>query len=264
MSWSNQAGEKKKYSVIFGVLFLIILITGCTTTSSPTPSNIPNSSPPTSTFATVTITTIIPEVPQVTLKPTLTTVQTPRAITSDDIKTHFMDLAFGVETSTISKNIPTVISTVTASNGDKELIEKFILEFNDLSQSGKISENLKEGENAELRIKFIPQGGMKDISSYDRMFKSNDIITAKILGNTIYINNNLNGDQRNHTILRSLYFNAGVKGDTLTYPDSVFYSEDNNNTKITPIDRKALEILFGGGLSNGMNVDDVKKVIYLK
>ena len=31
-----------------------------------------------------------------------------------------------------------------------------------------------------------PQTGMKDISSFDKMFKSNDIITAKILGKMIY------------------------------------------------------------------------------
>lgn len=175
-----------------------------------------------------------------------------------------MDLAFGVDTLTINKNIPGVISTVTAGSGDKELIEKFILEFNDLSPSEKISENLKEGEMADLRIKFIPQDGMKDISSYDKVFKSNNVITSKIISDTLYINNNLKGEERNHTILRSLYFIAGVKGNTLTYPDSLFYAGDNNTTRLAPLDEKALELLFGRGIENGMSVDDVKQVIYIK
>lgn len=51
----------------------------------------------------------------------------------------------------------------------------------------------------------------------------------------------------------------GAKGFTFDYPDSLFYIEDNNNTKLTPLDKKALEILFGAGVKNGMNRDDIKK-----
>ena len=246
------------------LLIGITCFSGCTNSSSQTSSNIPNLSTPTSTFETTKTTTIITKVPQITSTTISITVQPPQAITSDDIKIHFMDLAFGVDALTINKFIPHEISIITSSDDDKELVEKFILEFNDLSKSGKISENLKEGEMAALRIKFIPQQGMKDISNYDKMFKSNDIITSKIIPNTIYVNNNLKGEQRNHTILRSLYFMVGVNGETLNYPDSLFYSDDNNNTKLSQIDKKALEILFGGAVYNGMIVDDVKKVIYIK
>lgn len=175
-----------------------------------------------------------------------------------------MDLAFGRETSRISRMIPWEISTGTSSNSDRELLEKFILEFNDISQSGKISENLRDSTTGDLKIKFIPQDGMNDIADYDKIFKSGDIITAKIRSDTIYINHNLKGDMRNHTILRSVYYTMGVKGDTVTYPDSLFYYDDNTNTGLTLIDKKALELLFGGGLYNGMSVDDVKKVIYIK
>jgi hypothetical protein len=246
------------------LLIGIAFSSGCTNSSSQTSSNVQNLSKPVSTSINTQITTIITEVPQVTLTTIPIIVQTPRGITSDDVKTHFMDLAFGVGSSTINKNIPLEISSDSASNSDKELIEKFILEFNDLSKSGRISENIKVGEMAALKIKFIPQQGMKDISNYDKMFKSNDIIISKITPNVIYVNNNLMGDQRNHTILRSLYYSLGVKGETLSYPDSLFYSDDNNNSKLSLIDKKAVEILFGEGVYNGMSVDDIKKIIYLK
>ncbi len=264
MSWNKPAGEKKKYSLVIGILFLIILITGCTSPGSQTTSNMLNLTTPTqpSTVVTTTVTTIITEVPQITSTAPLTAVQTPRAITSDDIKTHFMELAFGVETYRISKKIPYEISTGSASHSDKEVIQNFILEFNNLSKFDHISENIRDGTTGDLKIKFIPQEGMKDISGKE--FNSNGITTAKIGLDTIYINNNLKGDQRNHTILRSLYFVCGIKGDTFAYPDSLFYYDDNNNTRLTLIDKKAVEIFYGAGVYNGMSVDDIKKVIYLK
>ncbi len=264
MEGNKPAGEKKKYSIGIGVLFLIVLVAGCTSPGSPTLPNTPDSATPTppSALVTATITTITTE--ELLLTPTtpLTAVQTPRAITSEDIKTHFMDLAFGVETYRISKNIPYEISTGSAGSGDKEVIQNFIFEFNNLTKIDHISENIRDGKTGDLKIKFIPQEGMKDISGKE--FDSNGITTAKISQDTLYINNNLKGDQRNHTLVRSLYFVAGIKGDTFTYPDSLFYFDDNTNTRLTLIDRKALEIFYGAGVTNGMSVDDIKKVIYLK
>jgi hypothetical protein len=261
MSGTQQLIRKKYSIIVIGALVLVILTSGCV--SGPSPFS-PVVTPPVPPSTVVPATIVYTTVPQVT--PTLPVTPSPtiRPLTSDDIKTHFMDLAFGRETSRISRMIPWEISTGTSSNSDRELLERFILEFNDISRSGKISENLRDGTTGDLKIKFIPQDGMNDIADYDKIFKSGDIITAKIRSDTIYINHNLKGDMRNHTILRSVYYIMGVKGDTITYPDSLFYYDDNTNTRLTLIDKKALELLFGGGLYNGMSVDDVKKVIYIK
>ncbi len=264
MAGNKPAGEKKKYSMGIGMLFLIVLIAGCTSPGSRTLPDTPDSAIPTppAALVTATITTVTTEEPPVTSTTPLAAAQTPRAITSEDIKTHFMDLAFGVETYRISKKIPSEISTGSASSGDKEVLQNFIFEFNTITKIYHISENIRDGKTGDLKIKFIPQEGMKDISGKE--FVSKGITTAKISQDTIYINNNLKGDQRNHTLLRSLYFVAGIKGDTFTYPDSLFYFDDNNNTRLTLIDKKALEIFYGAGVNDGMTVDDIKKVIYLK
>jgi hypothetical protein len=212
----------------------------------------------------------------ITVKPTVTqpqpetststpaVTQTTRQITSEDIKTHFMDISFG-DNPWINKKIPWEISSGTAGDNDNDVIQGFILEFNDLSKSGKISENIRDGTTGDLKIKFISQEGMNDISSDVKTFKFNGITTAKIdSGNIIYINNNLKGDQRNHSILRSLYYALGVKGETLVYSDSLFFYEENHNTRLSFIDKKAIELLFGQGINNGMTVDDVKKIMYFK
>ena len=267
-----------KYTLAILILVLFAIISGCVSDSDSnsssmnptipatlTPTGTPSPTPRTQQEP-IPVTTTFTQSPQITLtsNPANPTTQTTQRITSDDINTHFMDLAFGGGNSMIHKNIPWDISTGTAGKGDKELLEKFILEFNDVSQSGKISENLRDGTTGDLKIKFIPQEGMEDVASYDKIFKSNDIITAKISPEIIYINNNLKGDQRNHTLLRSLYYQLGVTGDTLTYSDSLFFYDENSNTKLTLIDKKALEVFFGTGVKNGMNVDDVKKVVYIK
>jgi hypothetical protein len=175
-----------------------------------------------------------------------------------------MDISFG-DNPWINKKIPWEISSGTAGDNDNDVIQGFILEFNDLSKSGKISENIRDGTTGDLKIKFISQEGMNDISSDVKTFKSNGITTAKIAsGNIIYINNNLKGDQRNHSILRSLYYALGVKGETLVYSDSLFFYEENHNTRLSFIDKKAIELLFGQGINNGMTVDDVKKIMYFK
>jgi hypothetical protein len=261
MKLINQLLERKKDIFYFGTVLLIILSTGCLSESPTVTQNL-----------TVNSTAITTPTPVLTLDSSKNTpiipvvVQTPRQISSDDIKTHFLDIALGVETFGISKRIPRDISMDITTTSDTEIVQNFILEFNDLSTSKNIFENIKSGTMGDLQIKFIPQEGMKDLSSDFKKFKSNDIITAIIdtEANIIYINNNLIGDQRNHTILRSLYYSLGVKGDSLAYPDSLFYYDDNNNTRLTLLDKKAVEILFGKGIWNGMYVDDIKQVIYLK
>ena len=183
--------------------------------------------------------------PSMLLTP-FTTIQTIRAITSDDVKAHFIDIAFGEKEPGISKIFFYQISTDSASDSDIEVIHNFISDFNDLSKSNGISENIGNATGQYvLTIKFIPH------LVYPASIDEPD--------DTISINNDLSGDQRNHTILWSLYYMNGAKGITFDYPDSLFYIEDNNNTKLTPLDKKALEILFGAGVKNGMNRDDIKK-----
>jgi hypothetical protein len=258
---------KKQFCTIYfiGTLLLIILITGCISGSPPQNLTLTQTSPVIQNS--IEITTPIPvPTPDSTKNTFPVVVQTPPHITSDEIKTHFLDIALGVESFGINKRIPKDISMDSSIASDRELVQNFILEFNDLSTSQNIFENIKTGTMGDLKIHFVNQEGMKYLPSDHKKFKSNDIINAIIDSdnNLIYINNDLIGDKRNHTILRSLYYSIGVKGDTLAYPDSLFYYADNNNTQLTLLDKKAIEILFGKGIWNGMYVDDIKQVIYLK
>ena len=197
-------------------------------------------------------------------------------LSSDDIKMHFMDLAYGagnayLERWNATENNGRIIISVTANNdADIPLLETAAREFNSMSQTNQLSEQIKEGENGNIAIKFISEKGMDGIAlntSEDltnREFRLDGVTAAKTTHGTIYINTNLNGDVRNHTIVRSLFYELGFVGDTQKYPDSVFYGEDNTNVNLTYADLKAIGIMYGTGLTHGMSVSDVERVVYIR
>jgi hypothetical protein len=44
----------------------------------------------------------------------------------------------------------------------------------------------------------------------------------------------------------------------------MFYYDDNTNTRLSLIDKKAIQIMYGAGLYRGMTVADVKNVVNVK
>jgi hypothetical protein len=185
-----------------------------------------------------------------------------------------MDVAFGSGTTQLDRLAhnstgPKQLVTLSLFNGndaDMALLGSFITEFNDLSGTNQFSENIKTTSNANIVIQFVAQTGMDAISSdsYTKEFKSGSVSYAKIGSGTIYVNDNLKGDVRNHIILRSLLYELGCKGETLKYPDSMFYYDDNTNIRLSLIDKKAVQIMYGAGLYRGMTVADVKNVVNVR
>jgi hypothetical protein len=240
---------------------------------------------PTSIIPTTQITQITAQSPLITTSPisiptpsmTTTTVQPPSQLTSNDINTHFMDLAFGSGTTYLNRfvyppNSPSqknTISPFNGENGDMQLIKQFISDFNELSHTNQFSDlrrDIEDNSHADIVIKFISKDGMSGIAkeAYKKEIKVNGVPYAKIGNGTIYINSDLKGDARNHSILRGIYYELGFNGETATYPDSIFYYQDNTNTQLSYIDKKAIEIMYGTGLYRNMIVDDVKKLILIK
>jgi hypothetical protein len=257
------------YPLIIFFLAILVLISGCTTTTQTQP--VPPTTPISSTIQT-TVPVLITTAPQVTQNPIPVTTTSP--ITSDDITQHFMDVAFGSGTTQLERLSynPTgskprnTLSLSNGNNADMALLGSFITEFNDISATNQISENIKTTSNADIVIQFVAQSGMDAIpsESYSKEFKSGSVSYAKIGSGTIYINDNLKGDLRTHIILRSLLYELGCRGETLKYPDSMFYYDDNTNIRLSLIDRKAVQIMYGAGLYRGMTVADVKNIVNVR
>jgi hypothetical protein len=197
-------------------------------------------------------------------------------LSSDEIKMHFMDLAYGAGNAYLErwnatdKNGRIVLSVTGNSDTDIPLLAEAAREFNSQSQTNQISEQIKEESNGDIAIKFISADGFDGIvintseSLTNREFSTGNLTTAKITHGTIYINADLKGEQRNHTLIRSLFYELGLVGETLKYPDSLFYAGENTNVHLTDADLKAIGIMYGTGLTHGMTVDDVKRVVYIR
>jgi hypothetical protein len=203
-------------------------------------------------------------------------------VSPDDIKVHFLDVAYGggnrlerLNYTADSQRV--VISVSAAQDSDVSLIESTALAFNAVSQTNKISENIKQGTNGDITLKFIPESGMNAIQLADvavsgkynesltrREFMSHGVSAAKIVRGTAYINSNLKGEARNHTIARSILYEMGLTGETAKYADSIFYAGDNENVELSYLDRKVVEMMYEPGLVNGMTIDDLRKVIYIR
>ena len=213
---------------------------------------------------------------EIPLNETFTPLSTPTPIglSSEDINLHFMDVAFG-SGNLFLERLPlsskrTTISLNAGIESDKEVIESFAVKFNTLSQSNRLFENTKDGQSGDIRIKFLSPEGLEAIDLtaemgwLNREFTRDGITCSKIKGYDIYLNSNMEGEQRTHYLLRSLLYTLGFKGDSLRYPDSIFSYPENTATELSFLDEKALQVMYGLGMDNGMTVDDVKRVLFFR
>jgi hypothetical protein len=223
--------------------------------------------------------TTVPAIPTTTVTKAPTVVETP--VSADQVRDHFLAIAYSatnrLERLNYTENQDRlIISVVTPSGTDMATLSAVAQEFNEVSRTVKISENIKESSNGDIVIKFLPENGLANILLDDipdagpetevltrHKFMQDGKPAAKIVRGAIYINSNLAGDTRNHIIARSLYYQLGVTGDSAGYPGSLFYAGENANTKLNEIDRKAVAILYEPGLANTMTMEDLRKVIYI-
>jgi hypothetical protein len=75
------------------------------------------------------------------------------------------------------------------------------------------------------------------------------------------VNSDLKGDERKRWILRAVLYNFGFYGETAKYSDSVFYAGNNNASKLNDVDLKALQLMYGKKITNGMTKDYMRSYI---
>ena len=291
-----------KSSTVFLVIGIIIVSVGLAWIVSggpalPAQKDVPQTTPPpvvpstpspgttgiTETTAAVPVTTVTVTT-AATAAPAVTTTQTPTTTapaSAEDIREHFLDVAYSATSRLERLNYTAATSRVTilaisASDDDIALLENTAKDFNDASPTVKLSENIKESGSGDIVIKFLPQDGLSAVSLTDAPdtgpftdvltrteLDQGDVAAAKIIRSTIYINADLQGDTRKHILVRSLMYEMGLTGESSKFPDSVFYAGENTNVNLTSADKKVIAMLYTDGNYNGMTMEDLQKVIYL-
>jgi hypothetical protein len=238
-------------------------------------------------------TTVVVEVPETTTPIPATSVPltaatttppatpTPTLATMNDIRQHFIDVAYSYTNRLERLNYYSgeprvVISAPSASNEDIALIEKTARDFNDASPTVKLSENVKETGTGDIFIKYLPENGLAVIKLADvpvagpytesltriELYQGGEP-AAKILRGTIYVNAELKDNERRHILVKSLMYEMGLTGESTKFPDSVFYAGENTNTVLTSADRKIITMLYSPAYYHGMSLDQVERIVYI-
>jgi hypothetical protein len=237
----------------------------------------------TTTVVPVTTVTAATSAPLATAVPSVTASAGPvvTAISADDITSLFLDVAYTgtnrLERVNYNAAKPRLtVVALSASNDDIALIEKTAKDFNEASQTVKISENIKESGTGDIFIKYLPEDGLSAITlstiadsgtltealTRRELYQGNRI-GAKVMRGTVYINANLKDRERKHMLVRGLLYQMGMTGETTKFSDSVFYAGENTNTDLTSSDKKVINILYQTAFYNSMTMEELRKFVYL-
>ncbi len=267
-----------KHASILLVLFLgmALLVAGCSGPATPAPPATPVLTL-TSTPDALSPSPTVSSIPQTSAPLPTPTVRT--AYTSDEINRHFIDLAFSADNSNVRRfNSPLLTVAITGSYNDADVaaLNRFILLFNNNSFSTRIHSEVKQGEQGDIVIRFIPSKGLEGVNSDNtwKVYRNPSTGSINYMFRTanyqsfpnemMYFNADLTGDDRTHWLLRGLLYELGLPGETGTYPESIFYSVNNHATELSPIDLKALQLLYGNKITKGMTLDDVRQVLLIR
>lgn len=210
-----------------------------------------------------------------TARPTTTT----PSYTTAQIYQHLISIAFSADNIKISKVYTTTEKIALAgsyTDEDRAVLNAFRQQFNSgLSTTTQISEP-SSGDQGNVIIKFLPGTSLESLAtdtSYNtingKQIISRDgngticsiyrtINYQSTASNNVYVNDDLTGDKRAHYTLRGLLYYMGFPGESPTYQDSMFYSEPNTNSNLSVIDAKAVQLMYGSKITNGMTVSNIK------
>jgi hypothetical protein len=211
-----------------------------------------------------------------------TTMSTPIVYTSNQINQHFIDIAFNPSNPKISKisaSTEKIAITGSYNDQDKAVLSNFIQQFNAHSSTLTLPGSPTDGTQGDIVINFMSGSALESLSkdtSYNsvnsqpiyNMDDSGTICSVyrttaygSTVANYIYLNADLTGNAREHYIIRGVLYFMGFPGESGRYPTSIFYSQPGNTVvTLNPIDLKAVEIMYGSTITNGMTMSAAKSL----
>ncbi len=252
-------------------VFLVVLVTGfvlisgCSSTSAPEqPRDTPKE-------------TIAPTpVPSTTIIPLTTAIlsNNGQSYSTVEINKHFIDIALGPDDAYIRKldyDFIDIGIIGAYTDADVILLNNFTKVFNSYS-TVEMLDVRRDRATANIVLKFLPESALMDVNTEEsyKIFKNRQ--TGEIIfisketpdtprSTTILIDSDLKGDERAHWILRALLYELGFRGETGTYPDSIFYYDSDTTTSLSKLDLKALELMYGKKIYNYMDLTDLKQIL---
>lgn len=259
-------------TLVFVISILILFSCGCISNQQTPPVVTPTSQ------------TILPTPPTGTPVPTMTATVLPTGtgqivLTNENIKKHFLNIAFGRDNTYIQKSYPdpdyrlSFYLSGRYDNTDSALLRNFTRDYNKMTATSTFSDDaIKTQQRAypgEIDLIFFPEESLRSMDESSIRHKDINTQTGDILfyipreRDKVYINTDLTGDYRKHAIIKAILYYLGFPGQTYDYPDSMFYANGFSNVMLTPLDVAAINTMYDGRIYPGMSFDEVRRVLLL-
>ena len=201
-----------------------------------------------------------------------------QGFSSADINKHFFTIVFGGGTTTVKKPVNDRFSlAVTGNYNENDLaeIQQFTEQFNTLSSTKQFTPAVKLSDQADIVMFFLPGSSIDNVEHSGSTYLSRDPVTGvtrymhqtikypRITKEVVYVNSDFKGDQRTHWLLRALLYELGCAGETHDHPDSIFSAGSNATTRLSELDRKALELMYSKRITQGMTADRAKSSLLM-
>lgn len=284
---SASAGIKPYVPIIIGVGIILLFIVGSIFLSGGfAPANNSTTKNVTAPGANVTkvTTKVTPKVNATpTAKPTatpakVTATPTPAAYSSAEIGNHLVESTFGPDNTRLEKSTKDLVSIScrgSVEERDLTLLNTFISQFNSYSSTTKLSTSVDTDSEGDINLYFLPEDALSQINPSFITYTPEDTATGRIYfvrtversssgtGDVqkVYVNGNLAGNVRDRWVLRAVLYQLGFMGEDAKYPDSLFYTDPTKGNKLTTIDLKAIQLMYGKKVTNGMTKAQLKAVI---
>jgi hypothetical protein len=188
---------------------------------------------------------------------------------SADIMNHLLEIGFGPNNNVIKKptqNLVEVSLTGKYTQSDIIFLNTFIGQFNNYSSTTKISENINLNSPGDIALDLSPATVLIQINKNRNNtvdYKDPQTGTWYFVSTTdkTSVNSDLKDDERKRWILRAVLYNLGFYGDSPKYSDSLFYAGATNATQLNIVDLKALQLMYGKKITNGMTKSTVRSMI---
>jgi hypothetical protein len=177
-----------------------------------------------------------------------------------------------------NRNQPTLIKWVKPEvtiklHGDfnqalNDCLDQVISDFNNLSQTTKLSLNAEQGD---IDLYLIPKEQFSTIESnyvadnegffWFNWNEDNVLTKATILINS---NDSSRDKERCHLIREELTQSMGLAQDSYKYEDSIFYAPWTTTLTYADIDKKIIQLLYSSGLKPKMTEQEIRDYFMVK
>ncbi|MCK9580508.1 MAG: hypothetical protein M0Q92_08665 [Methanoregula sp.] len=221
------------------------------------------------TGATVTPTIKVTPKPTTTpAKVTVSAIPTAKAYSSADIGYHLIEIAFGPDSSKIQKANKSLVAVSYLGpykETDVTILNDFIGQFNAYSATTKISTNVNFNSPADITLEFLPGESLNQLNSdlTRASYKNVDSGTIYFIRSEekTFINTDMSGNVRKRWIQRAILYDLGFSGETAKYSDSLFYTDTSLGNQMSSLDWKAIQLMYGKKITDGMTKAVVKTLV---